>query len=98
MPVFRLNPIIERLDDPSWEASSFKETCWVLARDEADARRQLESVSLKTVNVNPDKKIAYSPWRHARVTDCVEDVAPVGMKKGIVWTVSGKAHSQPRMR
>jgi hypothetical protein len=81
MPVFRLNPIIERLDDPSWEASSFKETCWILARDEADARRQLENVSLKMVDVNPDKKIAYSPWRHARVTDCVEDVAPVGTEE-----------------
>jgi hypothetical protein len=61
MPVFRLSPILERVDDPSWEASSFKETCWVLARDEADARRQLESVSLKMVAVNPDKKIAYFP-------------------------------------
>ena len=97
MPVFRLGPILERVDDPSWEASSFKETCWVLARDEADARRQLESVSLKTVNVNPDKKIAYSPWRHARVTDCVEDVAPVSMREGVVWTVSGKTYSQPKM-
>ena len=67
-------------------------------RDEADARRQLESVSLKLVDVNPDKKIAYSPWRHARVTDCVEDVAPVSMREqGVVWTVSGKTYSQPTM-
>ena len=57
MPVFRLVLILERLDDPSWEAL-VQRNLLGSARDE-DARRQLESVSLKMAR-NPDKKIAYS--------------------------------------
>jgi hypothetical protein len=97
MPVFRLGPILARRDDPSWETSLFKEPCWTLARDEAHARHQLGTASLKMVDVRPGTKIFHSPWLDDSLTDCMEDVAPVSMREGIVWTVSGKTYSQSKM-
>ena len=94
MPVFRLDPIIERLDDPSWAASRFKEACWIIARDEANARLQLQSIALRMVDVVPGRKFLYSPWLSVQLTQCAEDGSPpVSMKEGIVWTISGKTYS-----
>ena len=94
MPVFRLDPVVERLDDLSWAASRFKEACWIIARDEADARLQLQGIALKTVDVVPGRKILYSPWLSVQLTQCAEDGSPpVSMKEGIVWTISGKTYS-----
>jgi hypothetical protein len=94
MPVFRLFPVVERLDDPSWAASRFKEVCWIIARDEADARLQLQSIALRMVDVVPGRKFLYSPWLSVQLTQCTEDgFPPVSMKEGIVWTISGKTYS-----
>lgn len=97
MPVFRLDPVAEGRDDPSWEASTFQETCWVTARDELNARLQLEGVSLKMVDIKPGRTKLYSPWQNDALTSCTEDVAPVGMKDGIVWPLSGKTHPRPKL-
>jgi hypothetical protein len=94
MPVFRLDPVIDWLDDPSWAASKLKEACWIIARDEADARQQLQGIALKMVDVVLGKKILYSPWLSVRLTQCAEDASPpVSMKEGIVRTISGKTYS-----
>ena len=58
----------------------------------------LSSVSLKMVDVKPGYEDSHIPRGvDASLTDCVEDVAPVSMREGVVWTVSGKTYSQPKM-
>ena len=94
MPVFYLESITAKLDDPTWQASLFKEACWIIARHEIDARYQLQGIALKTVNMAPGKNILYSPWLSHHIVECVEEVhPPVSMKEGIVWTRSGKTYS-----
>jgi hypothetical protein len=94
MPVFRLDPISTRCDDPRWEASRFRETCWIIARDEDDARQQLQGIALKVVDMIPGRKILYSPWLISELADCKLDTSPpVSLKEGIVLTISGKTCS-----
>ena len=82
MPVFCLEPITANLDDPTWRASLFKEACWIIARDQIDARYQLQGIALKMVDMAP------------HIVECVEDIhPPVSMKEGTVWTRSGKTYS-----
>lgn len=94
MPVFRLEPRFERLNDPRWEASRFRETCWIIARDEDDARQQLQGIALKMMDMVPGKRIHYSPWLISELADCtIDPTPPVSMKEGIAWTISGKTYS-----
>ena len=94
MPVFCLEPITANLDDPTWRASLFKEACWIIARDQIDARYQLQGIALKMVDMAPGKNILYSPWLNPHIVECVEDIhPPASMKEGTVWTRSGKTYS-----
>jgi hypothetical protein len=51
MPVFRLDPVVDRLNDPSWAASRFKEACWIIERDEADARPPHQHLHVTTADL-----------------------------------------------
>jgi hypothetical protein len=72
MRIFRLDPIEERLDDPAWKASNIREGCWVLARDENDARLQAQFITKQYVEREEGRDTPYSPWLDAKLTTCVE--------------------------
>jgi hypothetical protein len=75
MRVYRLEPI--KPDDPSWEASTVKETVWVWATDDKSARDKVAGATLlaRRKSVGVTLKAAQSPWRLYDVTSCKPDPA-----------------------
>jgi hypothetical protein len=64
---YRLEPIIDTLHRKEWAASMIKETCWVRATSEREARTLVEA---KTRPRQPQGKPFFSPWSSSAFTIC----------------------------
>jgi hypothetical protein len=65
MTVFFLEP--RELSDPSWQASSLKESCWTEASTEAMARHQVECATFIMVPAQSGSEVVNSPWVQPRL-------------------------------
>ena len=73
MPVFRLEPISETLDDARWETTTMNKTCWVNAASDADARHAIEQQSQRTIDYIPRAAKMGTPWSDNSFVRCTPD-------------------------
>jgi hypothetical protein len=90
MPTFYLEPKGGNTSDPSWEASSIKQGCWVQAESENHARQLVENATLAMVTVKPGHPAKVrSPWAQPNLTSCGEALHR-DIPSGKVLTKGGK--------
>jgi hypothetical protein len=75
MKVFRLEPDRAKLSDPRWESSIVRETIWVTAETEKEARNLAAQQSARATPVRRYKKIGTSPWYDFSLASCGPDLA-----------------------
>jgi hypothetical protein len=84
LKVFRLEPIAEKLEQPEWDASLLKETCWVRAASENEARLFVERETRTRQAHSPAKLPFFSPWASPAFVLCAvekeatDDAYPLG--------------------
>lgn len=68
MPVYRLTPLEETVDNPQWRASSMRPQClWIKARDEAEARQAVARATCSAADGLPP------PWNETALVACAYD-------------------------
>ncbi len=86
---FRLDPIPQSLESPHWGCSEIGAvTCWVNARDAADARSRVVRAVGTSKDEDDDLDTPMQPWRQADMSTCVRDDS-VTVPDGIVLTEDG---------
>ena len=91
MRVYRLDPIDDTLEDPTWQASAIRGVgCWVRAESEKEARRDVIHVSVIGITRQPGEAIRISPWSDPSFTTCVEDRPGFEVPEGVVVTTDGR--------
>jgi hypothetical protein len=93
MPIFRLAPIDIRADDENWAASNLEEGVWVEARDDLDARHQIEAA--EDARLPAWQKLLFSPWLDDVVTSCQIDREAEAPSEGYIRTDGGKLIKLP---
>lgn len=93
MKIFFLEPIEERLQDASWEASSIRESCWMKAENEGHARFLVGQITTRFYDRRDDAKPLYSPWLDSRLTTCAEASPSIEVPDGILVTAGGQTLS-----
>ena len=84
MPIYRLDPDNDGLGDRSWEASTLKDSCWVRADNEDDARRKVEGATIRMVDVVQGRPVVFSLWLSNSLTHCYLDIPALDIPEGIV--------------
>lgn len=81
MPIYKLTPNKDRLDDEAWQSSSNRKICHVSAKTEMEARQYAAEKFLLGGQVATS-----NPWLDARLTDSLleEEVASEPMPLGEV--------------
>lgn len=90
MAAFRLDPLLERIGDPSWTASTIKEVVWAGAHSQEAARRLVTKKSALAMPLRPGEIGLTSPWLNERLTSCIWDRAKFDVKLGTVATADGR--------
>ena len=74
MPVYRLEPIAEKVHHKSWRVSELPPTpVWVRAANPLHARLKLDLARLPTTSYVGRPPSSNSPWTNAFLVSCVED-------------------------
>ncbi|MBA8876455.1 hypothetical protein FHW16_000137 [Phyllobacterium myrsinacearum] len=87
---FRLEPSADFTGHAIWERSKIRETCWVRASNEQDARL-IASIKLRTAAPSGDDG-SNSPWLNGLLVQCNQDVPPLDFGNRSLITVSGKIY------
>jgi hypothetical protein len=93
MQVYHLEPNNGDTSDPSWEASSLIEGCWIEADTEELARRQVEQATFQPPKL--DKDDVLSPWTQEKLVVCRLDQTRKDVPSGQVLSESGKIIDLP---
>jgi hypothetical protein len=88
--LYRLEPIATTLERDEWTASTVRETLWVRASSEAEARAMVEIETRRNSGTAIEPPF-FSPWSSSFFSTCeIHDAAPfVGYPLGMVMTASG---------
>jgi hypothetical protein len=91
LALYRLEPLKSMLGREEWAASTIKETCWVQATSEQEARAIVEVETRPPQSHAPVKLPFFSPWSSSSFTSCTresgESESPY--PAGAVFTRSG---------
>ncbi|MBA8901083.1 hypothetical protein FHW17_001973 [Phyllobacterium sp. P30BS-XVII] len=87
---FRLEPSVDFMGHVIWERSKIRETCWVRASSEQDARL-IASIKLNSSG-SAGKSASESPWLNGLLVQCNQDVPPLDFGNRSLMTVSGKTY------
>lgn len=79
MPIWRLSPVVEHLDDPDWTISSYRGAAWANTSSAQEARRLLSGRFDEAAADQPRRTLPRSPWLQERLVSSVPDVAPNGI-------------------
>ncbi|MDE2134359.1 MAG: hypothetical protein KGJ49_07140 [Alphaproteobacteria bacterium] len=90
MTVFRLEPNRTKLDDPRWGVSVIRETIWVDAGSENEARDMAAQQSVLMSPTRRYEKKEMSPWYDFSLTSCCPDKANNNiLEHGVVVRADG---------
>ncbi len=89
MPIFHLKPIVAQLEDPAWQTSTFRNECWVNARDEAEARGLASGKFQNGEATIPGHPGRPSPWRDPHLVEARPSHPPPGMTIPVNVVVAG---------
>lgn len=90
MPIYRLDPVEGKEDDPNWQASTLRSNgCWVRAGSKMDARQKVNVATIIATERDPRRPIATSPWMNPDLTICKKDEPGIEVPEGVVVTASG---------
>ena len=89
LKTYRLAPNMARMDNPCWQASMIKETCWTLAPSEGAARHQVARATILAVERRTGQDATYSPWLDAKLVDCGIDDIELDLPQGTIVTTDG---------
>jgi hypothetical protein len=87
---FRLDPSVDFTEHAIWERSKIRETCWVRASNEQDARL-IASIKLRVAGPM-DAAGLDSPWLNGLLVQCNQDVPPLDFGNRSLMTVSGETY------
>jgi hypothetical protein len=76
MQVYRLEPKNGDTSDGNWEATTLKETCWVSADSDGDARLKVALATSIGTHREVGRPLKTSPWNLGHLTSCVPDYIP----------------------
>jgi hypothetical protein len=93
MPVYRLEPVQELIEDGRWKGTALRETCWVLAENSEEARRSVALATVAVVNPDGESKPIISPWLDLQLANRDEDLGGIEVTAGIILTARGEAMS-----
>jgi len=108
LALYRLEPLQSMLGREEWAASTIKETCWVQATSEQEARAIVEVETRPPQSHAPVTLPFFSPWSSSSFTSCtregdgVESPYPAGAvytRDGLVTEAAGSRaneHSKGR--
>jgi hypothetical protein len=91
MSVYRLDPI--KLNHPRWEASTIKETVWVIAENPKEARDLVAAKTLHLTAIQIEQPLLLSPWIDDKISVCVLQTEPTNHpspKPGTVINAQGR--------
>jgi hypothetical protein len=89
LKTYRLSPNMAHMDNPCWQASLIKETCWTLASSEGAARHQVARGTIIAVERRAGQEATYSPWLDAKLVDCGIDEIELDLPQRTIVTASG---------
>lgn len=84
---FRLEPAEDFILHSHWKASRIRETCWVRAASEREAR-MIASIRL-TGPIKSKQGYADEPWLSTLLVRCLNDVPPLAFDNRSLITQSG---------
>lgn len=87
LPFFRLDPAEDFIFHSHWNASRIRETCWVRAKTEREAR-MIASIRL-TGPIRAKQGYADEPWLSTLLVRCCNDVPPLAFDNRSLITQSG---------
>jgi hypothetical protein len=92
VPMFFLHPVEQFSEDPAWDYSRTKESCYVVASTEDEAR----SIAAGCLVNAPETDLPpRSPWLTGRLVMVGPVDAPISVPTGVVVTVTGQTFSPP---
>lgn len=91
LALYRLEPLHFMLERKEWMASTIKETCWVQATSEQEARAMVEVETRTPQSHAPVALPFFSPWSSSSFTSCTRegDGAASPYPAGAVYTRDG---------
>jgi hypothetical protein len=91
LALYRLEPLHSMLEREEWMASTIKETCWVQATSEQEARAMVEVETRTPQSHAPVTLPFFSPWSSSSFTSCTreDDGAVSPYPAGAVYTRDG---------
>ena len=91
LALYRLEPLQSMLGREEWAASTIKETCWVQATSEQEARAIVEVETRPPQSHAPVKLPFFSPWSSSSFTSCTRENDGVESQfpAGAVYTRDG---------
>jgi hypothetical protein len=91
LALYRLEPLQSMLGREEWAASTIKETCWVQATSEQEARAIVEVETRPPQSQAPVKLPFFSPWSSSSFTSCTRenDGVESPFPAGAVYTRDG---------
>ncbi|MGM4992599.1 hypothetical protein [Tardiphaga sp. 841_E9_N1_2] len=94
MPIYKLQPVKDSLNNDSWAATSLKEECWIDAETEELARVLIEGDTKQMVDVKPGEPMnIYSPWRDPSLTNCaIDNDATFVEEARVIFLAGGKRY------
>lgn len=96
MRTYRLEPIPGREDDRAWESSEIPpQVCWVLARNEDDARVKVHLATYKMIEAKFGRKKVRPPWQDGSISKCVPDDSRAAPEDAIILA-DGEIFEIPR--
>jgi len=95
MPIFRLAPIANDLNDPDWGSTAYNGTCWVVADNADVARLRVYLATLKFADASDHHAKPFSPWQNPKLTTCTVDTPPLEIREGLVVGDNGQEFPCP---
>ena len=95
MTIYRLDPIEWIEQHPCWKATSHKETCWVVAGSESQARQRVYSSTMRLSDGSAERPVRRSPWLDPSLTTCREERPSFPVLEGAVVGPKGRIVGVP---
>lgn len=89
LALYRLEPLPSTLEREEWAASSIRETCWVQATSEQEARAMVEVETRRPQSHTPVRLPFFSPWSSSSFTSCTREGDDGSPYAGAVYTRGG---------
>ena len=90
MAIFRLDPIEWIEQHPCWKSTFHRDTCWVQAGSEGQARHRVYAATMQLSEATHGQPLHPSPWLDPTLAKCREERPPFPVPEGVVVGRKGR--------